>query len=116
VIGQVLCELRQANYVNDERYSQLYAEQLIGKGHGPLSVRAKLRDRGIAGSLVDQALNDMGIDWVEHASDVLQRRFDVEVLQNTGQLEQARIARFLAARGFTSGMALRALKKARSVN
>lgn len=112
-IQAALDELRQLNYVNDERYAQLYTEQRLSRGYGPLSVRSKLRERGVSSALVDAALADQPVSWAELAQAALENRFDVDVIISTEQRDQARIARFLASRGFASSDALRALNVAR---
>lgn len=112
-IQSALDELRQLNYVNDERYAQLYTEQRLSRGYGPLSVRSKLRERGVSSALVDAALADQPVSWAELAQAALENRFGVDVIVSTEQRDQARIARFLASRGFASSDALRALNTAR---
>lgn len=106
--------LRQANYVNDERYAELFAEQLVNKGFGPLSVRAKLRERGIKPQLIHQAIENLSTDWLEHACIVLLKRFDGPAIASRETKQEARISRFLASRGFDPGVSLRALRKIRS--
>lgn len=112
-IESALESLKSANYVNDERYANLFAEQRVGKGYGPLSIQSKLRERGIDAELIALALEALPISWIDHASEVLERRFDSSLISSQSSKDEARIARFLASRGFTPGVALRALKQAR---
>lgn len=113
-IQSALEDLRQLNYINDKRYAQLYTEQRLNRGYGPLSVRAKLRERGVASQLVDAALADQDISWAELAQAALENRFSQDVIASAVQRDQARISRFLASRGFASSDALRALIAARN--
>lgn len=112
-IQSALDELRQLNYVNDERYAELYTEQRLNRGYGPLSVRAKLRERGLASTLVDAALAKQSISWAELAQSALESRFGADIIVSTEQRDQARMSRFLASRGFASSDALRALNEAK---
>lgn len=112
-IDATIEELEAANYVNDARYAELYAEQRMNRGFGPLSIRAKLKERGIESHLTQQALSNLSITWSEHAESVIRRRFSVQDILDTDQRITARIARFLNARGFASSDALRALNQAR---
>ena len=112
-IDAAIEELEASNYVNDERYAELYAEQRMNQGFGPLSIRAKLKERGIDSHLIQQALSNLSITWSEHAESVIHRRFCAQHILDTDQRMTARIARFLNGRGFASGDALRALNQAR---
>ena len=58
-------ELHEANYVNDARYAELYAEQRMNQGYGPLSIRSKLAVRGIDSHHVQSALKLLDVDWAE---------------------------------------------------
>lgn len=105
-----LCEL---NYVNDARYAKLYTEQRLERGFGPLSVRSKLHQRGVAAHLVEAALAEQEISWADLAQAALERRFDAQMINSREQRDVARISRFLASRGFSTGDAFRALTTAR---
>jgi len=112
-IDAALEELEAANYVNDTRYAELYAEQRMNQGFGPLSIRAKLRERGIESHLIQHGLANLSVTWSEHAESVIHRRFCEQDILDTDQRMTARIARFLNGRGFASNDALRALNQAR---
>ncbi|MFK8082514.1 MAG: regulatory protein RecX [Granulosicoccus sp.] len=112
-IQSALEELQQLNYVNDARYAKLYTEQRLERGYGPLSVRARLRQRGIASTLVNEALAAQNANWAELAQIALENRFDEQTINSLEQRDVARISRFLSTRGFQTGDALRALTLSR---
>ena len=112
-IDAAIDQLTDANYLNDARFAQSYAEQRMAQGFGPLSIRAKLTARGIDGQLVQQALSSLPISWSEQAEQLIHNRFSVEDICESDKRVTARIARFLATRGFSSSDALRALTQAR---
>lgn len=112
-IDAAIEELVACNYVNDERYAELYAEQRMNQGFGPLSIRSKLKERGIDTHLVQRALAKLTVTWSEHAESVIHKRFAAPDILDNSQRATARIARFLNGRGFASGDALRALNQAR---
>ena len=112
-IDAALAELREANYVDDDRYARTFAEQLLRRGRGPMAIRNKLRERGIEGDLAGDAVEALGADWVEHAQATLEGRFAPDAIADDEPKAKARIARFLQSRGFGSGDALRALDRAR---
>ena len=112
-IQGALDELLELNYVNDRRYAGLYAEQRLERGYGPLSVRSKLRDRGIDSHLIEAALAEQTMSWVELAQLSLQKKFGPDVIASREARDESRISRFLAARGFSGSDALKALQAAR---
>lgn len=113
-IEEALADLVSANYLNDERYAELYAEQRMNHGYGPLSIRSKLAERGIDSHHVRRALQLLQVDWSEQAESAIARRFSPHEIADTGQRATSRIARFLQQRGFSSSDALRGLKKLRN--
>lgn len=112
-IQAAIDELIELNYVNDRRYAVLFTEQRLGRGYGPLSVRSKLRERGIESQLVDDALAEQNMSWSELAKKALQKRFAADVIVSRETRDESRISRFLAARGFSGSDALKALQAAR---
>lgn len=113
-IQEAMEDLVSANYVNDARYAEIYADQRMNRGYGPLSIRSKLAERGIDSHLVQRALQLLGVDWSEQAEFAIDKRFSPSDIADTGQQATSRIARFLQRRGFSSSDALRALKRLRS--
>lgn len=112
-IERAINQLLSDNYLNDTRYAELYAEQRMEKGYGPLSIKANLTKRGIDKNLVQLALQKLSVDWASHAQEVIERRFSLDEIADTEQRITAKIARFMHNRGFTSSDSFRALKKAR---
>lgn len=112
-IQGALEELVELNYVNDARYAQLYTEQRLDRGFGPLSVRAKLHQRGIASHLIEAALANQNANWADLAQVALENRFDAQIINSREPRDVAKISRFLGSRGFSTGDALRALTTAR---
>ena len=112
-IQAALDELIELNYVNDRRYAGLYTEQRLERGYGPLSVRSKLRERGIDSHLIEAALAEQTVSWVELAQLCLQKKFGPDLITSRDARDESRISRFLATRGFSGHDALKALQAAR---
>lgn len=110
LIENILGELIEAGYQSDRRFAELYAEQRKNRGYGPLAIRAKLGERGIDGDLSRSAIEKLAIDWSEHASDTLRRRFSDSELTESDQKVKAKLARFLQSRGFSASDSHRAMK------
>ncbi|MFK8076391.1 MAG: regulatory protein RecX [Granulosicoccus sp.] len=112
-IDSAVQELLDANYLNEERYADLFAEQRMNQGYGPLVIRAKLSQRGIPGHLIQSAIRGLQVDWALQAEQVIHKRFNCEDISDPDQKVVAKIARFIQARGFVPSDAVRALKNAR---
>ena len=72
-----------------------------------MRIRMELEQRGVAGSLIDQALDASDVDWGEPAAEVRRKRFGPGL--PTDFRERARQSRFLQYRGFDAGQLARAL-------
>lgn len=112
-IDNAVEELLDLNYLNETRYAELYAEQRMNKGFGPLSIQAKLRERGIAAHLIQWGLKQLSVDWSDQAEIAIHKRFNLLEISCTDQKVVAKIARFLQGRGYAPNDAIQGLKKAR---
>jgi regulatory protein len=99
LVGEVLERLRAEKLLDDQRYVDNFIRYHAGRGQGPLRVRAKLRQAGLQGPLVDDAL-DAYPDWLGRARAVRNKKFGAKAPGSP--MERARQARFLGYRGFTS--------------
>jgi len=100
VIATVLTQLQTDNLLSDERFVENYLRVRISKGYGPLRIEQELRERGIASTLLSQALNFHDPQWLTRAQQAWQKRFGRNL--SPDRREQAKQIRFLQYRGFTS--------------
>ncbi len=98
-VRQVLDELIERRYVDDERYAAHFASAHAGRGHGPLRIRRELQQAGVDDALIEAALEAAG-DFAELARVARRRRFGPE--PPASWPEQARQSRFLQYRGFSN--------------
>jgi regulatory protein len=100
-IGPVVEELLATNKLNDERYSQNFVAYRARRGHGPARIRSQLKTSGLGRSLIDEAVKgDEAPDFLALARTVRSRKFGPEI--PVDRKEQARQARFLQYRGFST--------------
>ena len=102
----VLNDLRNKSFINDERY----AENLINsksKRYGSLKIRHLLQQKIADNDLVNESLRNNPTDELATASTLLNRKYR-HAPQNYP--EQAKYLRFLLSRGFSSSIALKAIK------
>jgi regulatory protein len=102
-IEKAVSECERLDYINDERTSRVYINQMIRKGHGLNRIRHEMEKKGLRGQAIEHVLAEIesDLDEVQGAERILKkniRRFDRE-----GDLKKRRdkIYRFLYARGFS---------------
>src|SRR5690554_5755458 len=108
VISKVLDDYENEDWLNDNRFAEVYSRQRIDLGYGPLKVMAELQQRGIH-SLPDCVEELADADWVRNALLLREKRFGLTDLSNEWD-EKARQARFFSRRGFTSNQMERVLE------
>ncbi len=86
--------------LSETRFTELFIRQHAGRGHGPVRIRAELRERGVTDADIDEALDGAAEDWAAIARETRRRRFGAAGPADFR--ERARQGRFLQYRGFTS--------------
>lgn len=98
VIGRVLDALESERLLSDSRYAEFLVRTRIDSGHGPLRIRAELRERGVDEAVADKYLAEADVDWTALAEQVRRRRFGERV---PGDFKvRAKQMRYLQYRGF----------------
>jgi regulatory protein len=100
VVATVVDGLVAERLLSETRYVEQFIRQHAGRGHGPVRIRAELRERGVPPEEVEAGLEAAGDDWAGLARDARRRRFGVSPPGD--YRERARQARFLQYRGFTA--------------
>ncbi len=100
VADEAVSTLVEDNLQSDERFAETFVSARINQGKGPVRIRLELRERGIAASVVDSALENADHDWFESARHVREKKFGTELPAEFK--EKARQMRFLQSRGFDS--------------
>lgn len=104
----VLDDLESEGLLSDERFAESFVRSRIESGQGPLKIRADLRERGVDGVIVDQALDLADDDWLGYCRQAWERRFGTAP---GDRREWARQARFLSQRGFSGDTVARVLAR-----
>ncbi len=98
----MVAELADAGLQSDERCAEMLVHSRIERGHGPLRIRADLREAGIAGELAEALLEAEHDAWPERLRALAARRFGASPPEDARAW--GRRARFLASRGFPESM------------
>lgn len=101
-LNQLLDELAERRWQSDSRFAETFVNSRINRGHGPVRVKHDLRSKGVASDDIHDAFADQDTDWNEKALDVARRKFGLHADLSDMKLK-AKVARFLAYRGFTTG-------------
>lgn len=100
IIEKVLDEYEANDWLNNERFADVFARQRVDLGYGPLKIIAELQQRGIqqppewVSSMTDR-------EWTDSAIRVRDRRFGLSDIREDWD-EKGRQGRFLARRGYAS--------------
>lgn len=111
VAQQCIDALANKGLQSDERFTEAFVRSRVGRGQGPLKIKAQLYQRGIDPTMADQALLCCEVDWYELAGEVAQKKFAVI----DDQASEMRALRFLSQRGFTSEQARSAIAALRDI-
>lgn len=113
VVAQVLAFLREANYLDDDRFaSQWVRSRTERRQLGPLRLKRELQEKGIAPESAAEAIEQFSreADPVAPAEAALRRRF-----KNPASLReiknQRRAYAFLQRKGFSNEIIFKAFKK-----
>lgn len=101
IISEVIDYLKEKNYLNDERFAELYGEELIQrKQFGPMKVREKLYQRGISTSVIQHILAEYDRETqVENCIFHFQKKHKANTSFKTRE-EKAKMIRYLQGKGF----------------
>ena len=105
VIRDLLEALAEENLLSDERFTESFVRMAMQKHQGPLKVRAGLRAKGVADSLISRELDRHAGEWTDLAGAWLER-------QHPGPLDfdaRKKFYRRLLSRGFSHDQAMDAL-------
>jgi len=106
VVAGVLERLLAEHLLDDARYIDQFVAYHAPRGHGPMRVRAQLRQIGLAAELVEAGIAAYP-DWIEQVQAARKKKFGAAL--PTHYPDKQRQSRFLAYRGFTSAQIRNAL-------
>ena len=107
-IQSVIETLIDEGLQSDNRFAEQYTHSRIERGYGPVRIRQELRERGISDPLISLYLDMNDPDWPARASKAREKRFGRALPVDYSV--QAKQARFLQQRGFTTEQILEIIK------
>jgi regulatory protein len=108
LVEGVLGRLSRSGALDEDRLAEHYVAERLGKGFGPLRIRAELREKGLPEGLFEPYLKASEDLWPEAMAAAHDRRFGAA--PPTGWGDFTRRGRFLEQRGFPPEMIRRFLR------
>lgn len=101
LLDGVIARLQAQGLQNDSRMAEAYVRYRVQRGQGPMKIRSEMSQKGLAGTVMDDAFRSQAPDWFALAASVLHKRFgDAESNAGIDRKERAKRSRFLQQRGF----------------
>ena len=107
LIDEIVRGLARDGLQSDDRFAQAFVRSALGRGQGPLKIRAGLTERGVDSDIASAYFDLDAHEWSERAASALRKRFGSAPVEN--RAEWAKRARFLAGRGFPSDIVAKVL-------
>ena len=97
-INVAIEQLENMNYLNDERFAEIFVRSRLSKPLGASRIQQELVQKGISSELAKIAIEEANADWFELAKQLKERKFGTAV--STDFKEKAKQSRYLQYRGF----------------
>lgn len=98
-IDATLAYCYQHGWLDDDRFAQRYIRDRSQRGYGAVRIKAELVQRGVARTVISQALAECEIDWFALAYDAAERKCGGSFPDNWQ--EKTKLQRYLQTRGFS---------------
>ncbi len=98
----VVRRLSDNHYLNDTQLINNLIDKHIKKRHGPTRIKQEIRQKGFPQELIEQKIEESGIDWYSMAKEARIKKFsDTPPAE---QKEKAKQIRYLQYKGFSMDM------------
>ena len=116
-IEKAVSECVRLDYINDERTSRVFINQMIRKGYGLNRIRHELNKKGLRGKRIQTILNEILSDTDEQqgAQRILEKNMKRFEREKDLKKRRDKIYRFLYTRGFSQDTISDLLKKYESL-
>ncbi|GJJ80893.1 regulatory protein RecX [Pasteurella canis] len=99
-IDEVLSYCQQKNWQNDQRFTENYLVFRSQRGYGLNRIKQELQQlKGISSDVIQQALDEAGINWSELALTVLRKKFPQFATISEVKMKQ-KVWRYMLSHGF----------------
>ncbi len=99
-LNELLNELEEKDYLNEERFVESYIRSRSRKGYGPVKIKSELTQKGLIESVIKSSLEKSKINWYELAYLQREKKFSSEL--PTDYKDKVKQMRYLFNRGFNT--------------
>lgn len=99
-VNQLLDELEEKDYLNEQRFAESFLRYRSSRGQGSVKISSELYNRGINKNLISQVFENSEINWFDKALEQLEKKFGKT--KSLDFKERCKRMRFLSSRGFSS--------------
>ncbi len=99
-IDTVIARCLQENWLDDARFAENYIRSRSNSGYGPRRIALELQQKGVAGEIIRQALQEAAVDWQALLLRLLERRMPLP----EEPAERIKLQNMLLRRGFSSDL------------
>ncbi|NCB58847.1 MAG: regulatory protein RecX [Gammaproteobacteria bacterium] len=99
-IDTVIERCLQENWLDDARFAENYIRSRSNSGYGPRRIALELQQKGVAGEIIRQALQEAAVDWQALLLRLLERRMPLP----EEPAERIKLQNMLLRRGFSSDL------------
>ncbi|GLR76752.1 regulatory protein RecX [Aliivibrio sifiae] len=99
VIDAVMERLISHHYLDDSRLIEKEIAKQLNKKHGLIRIKQELKQKELDSLLIEQALEDLDVDWFELAEELRVKKFGNELPKD--EKEKAKQIRYLQYRGYS---------------
>lgn len=106
-IEAVMERLISHHYLDDSRLIEKEIRKQLAKRHGLSRIKQELKQKGLDSLAIEQALEDLDVDWFELAEELRTKKFGDELPEDAK--EKAKQIRYLQYRGHSMAIIMELL-------
>ncbi|MEM9103381.1 MAG: regulatory protein RecX [Pseudomonadota bacterium] len=107
-INAILDEMEQKNWLNDERFAEMFIHGRVSRGQGPIRIANELKVRGVNSRIIQEQLDAYDIDWLQLCQETAEKRFGSPLPNDKN--DRVKVNRFLLYRGYSQSLILEVYK------
>lgn len=97
-LDELLDELTENNYLNEERFTESFIRSRANRGQGRLKITGELVKKGISQAMISRSMESNEVNWYELAAAQIEKKYGLSKAED--YKEKTKRMRFLSSRGF----------------
>ena len=107
LVEKVLDYFEKEQLQSDAKFTAAYIRHSISKGWGPIKIKYKLQQRGVAGDVIAAEMQQDDDFWKDKVLEIITNKYNPPFANLD---DQSKCQRFLMSRGFISGHIMQVLR------